>query len=131
MNVIAFLILAATSIVSGTQIQSTLLETGKPVARDIAGGETHSYRVTLEAGQAMHVIVNQLGADVIVDLLDVTGTRLAAIDGPTGNAGSESAWLIATTSGSYGVAIRPFANNEKGRYEVRLDLVRAATPEDR
>ena len=35
------------------------LEPGKPVERELAGGQTHEYRIELPAGQYFHVVVDQ------------------------------------------------------------------------
>lgn len=42
------------------------LPPGKPVQREIGNGETHSYTLTLSAGQYAYVVVNQKGVDVVV-----------------------------------------------------------------
>src|SRR5688500_12221421 len=44
------------------------LQKGKPVERELKGGETHSYRVALAAGQYVHAVVEQKGIDVVVVL---------------------------------------------------------------
>jgi hypothetical protein len=128
---VLFLIALATVGLAGSQTPSTPLEMGKPVTREINAGEIHSYRVTLEAGQAMHVIVNQLGVDVVLELIDPAAKRVIQVDSPIGPTGPESAWLIASEAGDYGVVVRPFGKTDKGRYEVRLEVRRAATDEDK
>src|SRR6266498_5420353 len=42
------------------------LELGKPIERELAGGESHSYLLPLAAGQFCHVVVDQRGVDVVV-----------------------------------------------------------------
>src|SRR5271157_4440011 len=37
------------------------LEANKPVLRDMAGGQTHTYTIQLDAGQFLHVMVDQRG----------------------------------------------------------------------
>src|SRR5262249_7811363 len=46
-----------------------VLEQGKPIERELAGGQSHAYQITLSAGQFMKVIVEQRGIDVVVELL--------------------------------------------------------------
>src|SRR5262249_43246072 len=45
------------------------LEPGKPIEREMAGGQSHDYQITLSAGQFMQVIVEQRGLDVVIGLL--------------------------------------------------------------
>jgi hypothetical protein len=40
------------------------LEQGKPIERELAGGDYHPYRLTLVAGQFCHIVVDQRGVDL-------------------------------------------------------------------
>ena len=40
------------------------LESGKPVEREIAGGQSPTYQIGLTAGQFLRVVVEQRGIDV-------------------------------------------------------------------
>jgi hypothetical protein len=53
---------------------------GVPIERELAGGETHTYRITLTAGQFLRVVVNQFDLDVAVKLVGPNGQQLAEID---------------------------------------------------
>ena len=44
------------------------VELGEPIERQMHGGEAHDYRLDLAAGQYVHVVVDQLGIDVIVSV---------------------------------------------------------------
>src|SRR5262245_29560797 len=48
--------------------ESISLETGKPVERELSGGQSHSYKITMNSGQFLHIAVRQLGIDVVVVL---------------------------------------------------------------
>jgi hypothetical protein len=37
--------------------QANQLEPGKPIERELAGGQSHSYQLTLDAGQYLHLVV--------------------------------------------------------------------------
>ena len=65
-----FLIVApvAGRVVAQTAPGATALEPGKPVERELAGGQSHSYSIALTAGQYLHVVVDQRGIDVVVTL---------------------------------------------------------------
>lgn len=65
------------------------LETGKPLERELAGGQSHAYQLTLSAGQYLHVVVEQRGIDVVVTLFGPDGKKLIEIDSPNGTEGPE------------------------------------------
>ena len=57
---------------SGGDVQQ--LELNKPVERELAGGQSHSYRIVLTAGQYLRVVADQRGIDIAV-----SGDRAAAV----------------------------------------------------
>ncbi|MCM3904229.1 MAG: hypothetical protein ND866_21205, partial [Pyrinomonadaceae bacterium] len=59
-----------------------LLEQGKPLVREIAEGELHSYRVDLRAGEFLHVVIRQLGVNVAATLIAPDGKKLLEADTP-------------------------------------------------
>ncbi len=65
------------------------LETGKPIERELAGGQQHLYQLSLSAGQYLHVVVEQRGIDVVVTLFGPTGQKLLEVDSPNGTQGPE------------------------------------------
>ena len=50
----------------------------KPIERDITGGQTHTYRLTLQAGQFIHFGVQQTSCDVALTLTAPDGKKLEA-----------------------------------------------------
>src|SRR5262245_48222402 len=56
------------------------LEPGKPIERELSGGQTHYYRVKVEAGQYLHLVVDQRGIDVVVTLSGPEGKKLLEVD---------------------------------------------------
>src|SRR5690242_1868579 len=60
------------------------LEPGKPIERELDGGQSHSYRILLTAGQYVHIVVDQRGIDVVVTLVGPDGTEIAEVDTPNG-----------------------------------------------
>src|SRR5215510_963823 len=58
------------------------LEAGKPIEREMAGGQKHYYKIALEADQYLHLVVDQRGIDVILTLFDPAGKKLAEVDSP-------------------------------------------------
>src|SRR5215208_2011537 len=45
-------------------IDARALEANKPIERELSGGESHSYLLTLAAGQFFHAVIDQRGIDV-------------------------------------------------------------------
>src|SRR5262245_60565361 len=57
----------------GQDEPSAVLEPGKPVKREIAGGESHSYRFTLAAGQFLTAVFDQQGVNLMITLYGPDG----------------------------------------------------------
>src|SRR6185436_10378199 len=105
------------------------LELGKPIVRELAGGEAHSYRLALAAGQFCHVVVDQRGIDVVAALYGADGDKIVEIDSPNSANGPEAISLVAQASGTYRLEVRSLEKNAPaGRYEVKLEELRASAP---
>jgi CHAT domain-containing protein/Tfp pilus assembly protein PilF len=129
-------VLAAFSLVSAVSAQTgnamEILEPGKPVERELAGGQSHQYRIELPAGQYLHVVVDQRGIDVVVALLGPAGNRILEVDAPNGAWGPEDMAAVVDAEGSYRVAVQSLDKNvPAGKYEIRVVESRAATQQDR
>jgi hypothetical protein len=77
------------------------LEPGKPIERELAGGQSHAYQITLSAGQFMKVIVEQRGIDVVVGLLGPDAKQIMEFDSEIRSRGQETVWQVAEVAGSY------------------------------
>jgi CHAT domain-containing protein len=117
---------------AGTSHQETRpLEMGRPIERELGGGQNHSYTVALASGQYLRVVVDQRGIDVAVTLLGPDGEKLAEMDSPNGERGPESVSLISEKTGHYRVEVSsPEKTAAPGRYEVSIAELRAAAPSD-
>jgi CHAT domain-containing protein/Tfp pilus assembly protein PilF len=110
----------------------TTLLPGATLERELKGGEVHNFRVPLVRGQFLHVLVRQLGIDVVVTTFGSDGKPLFSVDSPNGSWGTEPVVLIAETSGDYRLELR--TANEKapaGHYDIRISALREATLADR
>jgi tetratricopeptide (TPR) repeat protein len=108
------------------------LELGKPIERQLAGNEVHSYQMSVQAGQYLHVVVQQRGINVVVTLFGPDAKPLARSDSPNDDQGLEPVSLIAQTSGSYVLEVRPVSDSTtSGRYEVKIEQHQLATEHDR
>jgi hypothetical protein len=99
--------------------------------RQISGSEAHEYRIALKRNQALHVVVNQLGADVVVTVSAPDGAPIEEMDSPNGANGPESVWVIASAEGDHAIVVRGLDAAGSGRYELRVEALRDATAEDR
>jgi CHAT domain-containing protein/Tfp pilus assembly protein PilF len=109
-----------------------VLEPGKPIERELAGGESHSYHLTIAAGHFLHAVVNKRGVNLIVTIYGPDGKKIADLNSPNGAQGQQPVSVIAETSDEYRLELRPQQQNApKGRYEVKIEELRAATPQDK
>jgi CHAT domain-containing protein/tetratricopeptide (TPR) repeat protein len=114
-----------------TQAQPRLLEPGKPVERELKGGEVHQYHVEMEAGQFLHTIVEQRGIDVVVIVFAPNGQKVFEVDSPNGDNGPEPVYLLGETSGPYRIEIRSLEPAAlAGKYEIRVEALRAPEEKD-
>src|SRR5215468_7212779 len=68
----------------------TQLKLGEGIEREMAGGQSHSYRITLAEGQFLSVVVDQRGIDVVVTLFSPDGPKLVEVDTDNGAHGPET-----------------------------------------
>ena len=111
--------------------EAQTLVPGQPVERQIAGGETHTYRITLHAGQFMRVVLEQKAIGVTLVLAAPDGKQVLEVNlTPAGALESLSA--EATASGDYRLTVRAGGSAAiAGSYQVRLEVKAAATVQDR
>ena len=109
-----------------------VLAPGKPIERELARGESHSYRLRLAAGQFCRVVVDQHGIDAVVTLYGPDGKQLVEVDSPNGTQGPEPVSLVAEITSSYRLAVRSLEKDARaGRYEVKIEELRSATTQDK
>ncbi|MGE0132169.1 MAG: CHAT domain-containing protein [Blastocatellales bacterium] len=117
---------------SASQNELPLLEVGKTIEREMAGGETHSFQVLAQAGQYLRVALDQHGIDVRLDLLEPGGQRLVTMDSLNETQGIEAASLIAEQTGRYRVEVASLVKEAPaGRYEIKLAALREVSEQDR
>src|SRR5215510_6691786 len=81
--------------------ESISLEPGKSVERELSGGQSHSYKITMSSGQYLHVVVAQRGIDVAVALFTPDGKKISEADSERLIEGSETVLAIAEAAGAY------------------------------
>lgn len=109
--------------------QTSNLEPGKPIEQTIAGGETHSYILTLPPGTYGLIDLEQKGINLsLVLLADGQKTRTADLVGP---GVSEQISLIAQGATKYRVEIRVKEKlTGSGSYVIAVKDVHPATEQD-
>jgi len=101
-----FLFIFAFSLVAQVGRDSQKLELGKPIERELAGGQSHSYEIVLNSGEYVHVVIDQRGIDVVVTLFAPDGKQIAEVDSPNGTQGVEPVFAIATITGIHRLEVR-------------------------
>jgi CHAT domain-containing protein/uncharacterized protein (UPF0332 family) len=108
------------------------LEEGKPIEREMVGGQTHSYQLTVAVGQYARVLIEQKGIDVVVRLFAPDGKLITEVDNPNGTQGPEPVHITAEATGIYRLEVSSFEKGARlGRYEAKLVELRPATQQDR
>jgi CHAT domain-containing protein/tetratricopeptide (TPR) repeat protein len=94
------------------------------------GGELHTFRLLLNAGQFVRAVFDQRGADIVLTLVGPGGEELTKVDSPVGEWGPEPLFFEVTTGGYYTIQVRTRREwAAPGRYEFSM-TARRATPQD-
>lgn len=108
-----------------------VLVTGVPVAREIAPGETHTWRITLAAGQYLYVSVVQSGVAVKAGITAPDDSQILTVSTAQRLHETEQLHLIADEAGEYQLIIEAVSQQiTRGRYEVKIEALRVATEQD-
>lgn len=114
------------------QEEITLLEPGKSIYRELAGAQTHTFRIVLGQDQYASVIVEQLGVDVVVQVSDSNSQLVAEFDSESRKEGKEFVGLVAESPTDYRLSIKArYPRDAAGRYELRTSEMRPASDHDR
>jgi CHAT domain-containing protein/Tfp pilus assembly protein PilF len=112
--------------------ESISLEPDKPVERELSGGQSHSYKITMISGQYLHVVVAQRGIDVAVTTLTPDGKKIIELNSDPLIEGAETMSVIAEAPGAYLIEVRsPEKTARTGRYEIKVEELRTATARDK
>ncbi len=128
-----YLLLFALSLLVGVARaqEPTTLEPGKPLEREIAGGEAHAYQITLQAGQFARLRLDQRAIDAALILMAPDGKQLVEMN-LTRAGEQESLSLEAAIPGSYRLTVRgDGAATLRGSYRLEAAAQATATAPDR
>jgi tetratricopeptide repeat protein len=105
---------------------------GKPIERELAGDQSHSYQITLTAGECFKVIVDQRGIDVMAKLFGPDGVLLADFDFEPRTQGEEAVEWMAESAGGYRLdVVMRYKDAAAGRYQIEMTELRLAKDDDR
>ncbi|HYW70112.1 MAG TPA: CHAT domain-containing protein [Pyrinomonadaceae bacterium] len=122
----------AISQTDSSSIPVTTLELGRPLERELAGGQSHSYRFNLSAGQYVKIAVEQRGIDVVLSIVGPDGKQLASYDGEVRLSGVESAEFVAGPAGGYVLNVAAkYRFVPAARYHIQMVALREATDNDK
>jgi CHAT domain-containing protein/tetratricopeptide (TPR) repeat protein len=114
-----------------TQADVVTLSPGKPVQRGLKSGEQNCFRISLDAGQLVHIVVTPHDLDVAVALVGPDEQKLAEVSSLDNIEGDAILIRVAAKSGAYRIEIRPADVDVKpGSYVVQVAELRAGTPRD-
>jgi CHAT domain-containing protein len=106
-------------------------EQGKQIERELAGGQSHSFQMTLSAGQYVKLMIHQCGIDVVVKLFGPDRTQFAEFDSEIRAQGEEPIEWVADVTGSYRLdLLSNYKQEEAGRYGIQIMELRVATEND-
>jgi CHAT domain-containing protein/Tfp pilus assembly protein PilF len=107
------------------------LTLGVPVEREIRGGVKHTFEIALERGEVATITVEQRSIDVIVEVIGADGGAMIDLDDAVGLRGKESIDVVAETTATHAVTVRPTLDPAPaGTYEIRLSERRPAAARD-
>src|SRR5215510_6571758 len=70
------------------------LEPGKPIRRELAGGQEHNYQLRLDADQFLKVIIEQQGIDVVAQVSGPDRKQILEFDSESRLEGQEEVSLV-------------------------------------
>lgn len=103
---------------------------GKPVAAALGPEEVHRYRLPLQKGFLLRLVVDQQGIDAVVSLEDPEGAQVLKADRLIYGRGPELVLAVAEREGAYTLVVRGLPDSVPGRYAARIVALRPASKAD-
>jgi len=108
------------------------LELHKPVERDVGPGEADIFTLEVHAGDFIHLVAEQEGVDVVLEILDAKGREVVSIDSPNREFGPEPAAAIANQTGAYRIKVATKPERLiAGKYRLEVLDLHSPTDKDR
>jgi CHAT domain-containing protein/tetratricopeptide (TPR) repeat protein len=104
---------------------------GRPVEREMAGGQVHLYSIHLVRGDYASIEIRPKGIDLVSSLFSPDGSLAAAGDSSHGGDAPVSVVFVAEVTGSHTLRIHPSKDKAAaGRYQVEMAPIRPASVEE-
>jgi CHAT domain-containing protein len=104
---------------------------GTLIDKELASGEADAFQVLVEAGQYLHIVVQQQGIEGKVALLGPGDQMVAEMESPYGAYALESVSAIADVKANYGIEVRSATDDgATGRYKLTIEGLRTSEPDD-
>lgn len=103
---------------------------GKRVEAPLRVGEVHRYKLPLERGTLLRLVVDQQGIDATVALADPTGAVILEADRLINDRGPELVLAVAQRTGIHTLTVSGLAGGP-GHYAAHVETLRPATEADR
>ncbi len=110
---------------------------GTTLEQKLTGAEAHTYTVTLDQDDFLHLVVEQQGVDVTLKLFAPDGSLALKQDGISGLVGPEELRFVAPSQGDYRLVITSSGQasaaqgQSRGQYALRVLAQRPASNDDR
>jgi CHAT domain-containing protein/Tfp pilus assembly protein PilF len=102
---------------------------GERLDREITGGATHLYEVSLKAGEFASILVDQQAVDLTATVFDDRATVIAEFDGRWH--GPEPVFVRSSGDGVYRIDVRTVLKpTVPERYQLMLEAIRQEVPDD-
>ena len=113
--------------------QMGALHLWQPIERELVPGQTDLFKVSVSAGQFIHVVVEEKGVASIVVLADPKGQPLATADNPPNRVfGPLPVSAVAEVGGEYEIRVEKSSQNlDTGPYRIELNELHGPTEQDR
>ena len=109
----------------------SVLSPGAQIERDIAGGEVHTYNLSLAAGEFVRLVVEGRSGDLVLSLQDSDGKPLGEVVSAIGFSGHKYLSFVATKRDHYQLTVRPSRKDTShGFYKLKAEEWRPAEPKD-
>ena len=108
------------------------LKLNQPVSKTLSAGETHRFKVSMLAGEYLHVTVQQQGIDVALTAISDDLKEPIFVDRPNGAYGREGLSFIANNEKQVVIGIKPLdPKANPGTYSITVDVRRPSVQQDR
>ncbi len=126
---ILFLTVFSVTVFAQTQ---TVLEIDKQLEREIKGGESHSYQISLETGKFAQVKIEQKSVDLTSRVFGLDGKVFDSYDADIRTIGLEKPVILAEIAGTYRLDVEVKSKTAPvGSYTIRIEEVRDLSENDK